>query len=175
MDSEQKTKIDSLISLLDCQDTIQCQKARRQLIKIGRVAVPALVAAASSGPMMRRWEALRALGSIGGEDATKALITHLGDADPGMRWAAADNLVKIGEPALMPVLKALISNGKFLPFRDGAHHFLIDAATGTDPHIAMLEPVIKSLEEPGADLAAPVAAEVALDKMRAFHKISEGS
>ncbi|XUW99983.1 MAG: HEAT repeat domain-containing protein [Dehalogenimonas sp.] len=172
MEPQLKNKIDSLISLLDCEDSIQCQKARRQLIKIGKPAVPALIAAASTGSMMPRWEAMRALGSIGGEDAMNALISHLGDADAGIRWASADSLVKIGERALMPVLKALIDNGKSLPFRDGAHHFLIDVASGSDPRTGIIEPVIKSIEEPVAELTAPVAAGVALDKLREFRKVA---
>jgi hypothetical protein len=92
-----------------------------------------------------------------------------------MRWAASDALAKIGEQAIAPVLKALISNGKSAPFREGVHHLLVDTATGSDPLGSILEPVIISLEEPGADLAAPVAAEVALEKMRQFRKIPEGS
>ena len=174
MDPELKTKIDNLISLLECDEGIKCQKARRQLVRIGQAAVPALITAASNGRMMKRWEAIRALGSLGGADAINALISHLGDSEPGIRWAAADALLKIGEPALAPVLRGVISNGKSLPFREGAHHFLIDAATGTDPHTPFLEPVIKSLEEPGADLAAPVAAEVALEKTREFHRAAGG-
>jgi HEAT repeat protein len=173
MDLEQKSKIDSLISRLDCNEPIQCQKARRQLIKIGQAAVPALIAAASNGGVTRRWEAVRALGAIGGQQAVDALVSHLGDADPGMRWAAADALIKIGEPALMPVLKGLIANGKSSPFRDGVHHFLVDVSDSSDQHNSILEPVIKSLEEPGADLAAPVAAKMAIDKMSEFHKIVE--
>jgi HEAT repeat protein len=175
MDSVQKNKIDSLISLLDCADPIQCRKARRQLINIGGAAVPTLIAAASNGGSMKRWEALRALGSIGGEDALKALISHLGDSDPGIRWVASDSLLKIGERALKPVLRGVISNGKSAPFRDGAHHFLMDAATGSDPHTPIIEPVIKSLEEPEAGLAAPIAAEMALEKMRAFDKVPPGA
>jgi HEAT repeat protein len=171
MDLEQKSKIDSLISRLDCIEPIQCQKARRQLIKIGQAAVPALINAASNGGVTRRWEALRALGSIGGPAATDALIDHLADSDPGIRWTAADGLVKTGEAALMPVLKRLIANGRSSPFREGVHHFLIDVSDNTDPHTSILEPVITSLEEPGADLAAPVAAKMAIDKMSEFHKI----
>ena len=174
MEPDLKTKINSLIAMLDCKEPIQCRRARRQLIKIGQPAVSALIAAAAVGPMMQRWEAMRALGSIGRDEAIKALIVHLADAEPGIRWAAADSLVKIGERATMPVLRAVIANGKSMPFRDGAHHFLIDVATGSDPRIGMLEPVIKSMEEPGADLAAPVAAEVALEKIREFNKVGKG-
>jgi HEAT repeat protein len=170
MDLEQKSKIDSLISRLDCNEPIQCQKARRQLVKIGQAAVPDLITAASSGGVTRRWEALRALGSIGGQAAIDALIDHLADSDPGLRWTAAEGLVKNGEAALMPVLKRLIANGKSSPFREGVHHFLIDVSDSRDPHNSILEPVITSLEEPGADLAAPVQAELALNKMRAFHR-----
>ena len=175
MDSELQKKIDTLISYLECDEPIKCQKARRKLVRIGQAAVPALIAATASGSTTRRWEAMRALGSIGGQQAVDALVAHLGEADPGMRWAAADALVKIGEPSLVPVLRALLANGKSLPFREGAHHFLIDAATGSDPHTPFLEPGIKSLEEPGADLAAPVAAEVALENLRQFHRVLEGS
>ena len=170
MDSFQKQKIDSLISLLDCNETVKCQKARRQLIRIGNSAVPSLIAAASNGGQNRRLEAIRALGAIGGTESIDALITHFGDSDPGMRWAASDALVRIGEPAIAPVLKALISNGKSSPFREAVHHLLIDTATGSGPHGSILEPVITSLEESGADLAAPVAAEVALEKMRTISK-----
>ncbi|QNT76944.1 HEAT repeat domain-containing protein [Dehalogenimonas etheniformans] len=173
MEPEQKNKIDNLVALLNCDDPIQCRKARRQLIKIGQAAVPALISAASSGFTMKRWEALAALGSIGGQDAIKTLISHLGDADYGIRWTAADNLIKIGEPALIPVLKATISNSKSLPFRDGVHHFLTDATSVADPHNEILETVLKSLEEPVAELAAPVAAEAALDKLREFNKVAE--
>ena len=169
MDSGQKKKIDSLIPVLDCDDAIGCQKARRQLVRMGGAAVPALIAAASNGGLTRRLEAMRALGAIGGPQAIEALTKNLGDSDPGIRWAASDALFRVGEPAIVPVLKALISNGRSSPFREGVHHLLIDAAVGSDPNNSILEPVITSLEESGADLAAPVAAEIALDKLRAFH------
>jgi len=172
MNPDQKLKIDRLISSLDCSDAIQCQKARRQLVRMGNVAVPSLIAAASNGALNRQLEAMRALGAIGGSDAIEALITHFGDGDPGMRWAASDALFKIGEQALVPVLKALIANGQSSPFREAVHHLLIDTATGSDPRGSILEPVIASLEEPEADLAAPVAAKVALDKLRAFRQNS---
>ncbi|APV44981.1 HEAT repeat-containing protein [Dehalogenimonas formicexedens] len=171
MEGTKKNNVDELVALLDCEDPIQCRKARRRLIKIGQEAVPALAAAASSGLPMKRWEALAALGSIGGHDAIQTLISHLGDADYGIRWTAADNLIKIGEPALTPVLKAMISNSGSLPFRDGAHHFLTGLVSGTSPFNEILDPAIKSLEEPVADLKAPVAAESALDDIRASHKI----
>ena len=172
MNPDQKAKIDGLISSLDCKDAIQCQKARVQLIRIGNAAVPALIAAASDGGLNRRLEAMRALGAIGGPESTNALTAHLGDSDPGIRWAASDSLFKIGEQVLIPVLKALIANGKSLPFREGVHHLLIDIDTGASPSGALLGPVTTSLEEPEADLAAPVAAKIALDKLRAFRQNS---
>jgi len=70
------------------------QRAFNDLVSLGAVATPELVEIyeAADEPDHRRWVAARALGHIGGKDATRALLDGLGEPDFLTRIGAASAL-----------------------------------------------------------------------------------
>lgn len=86
------------------------QRAFNDLVALGAVATPELVDTYRDGDEAdhRRWVAGRALGHIGGKDATQALLDGLGEADFLSRIAAASALgVLKTEEARMALEEAL--------------------------------------------------------------------
>ncbi len=57
---------------------------------------------------LKRVDAVRYLGEIGTEEAIQILVATLEDDDYGVRWAAADELAKLGDKAAQVVLRNLL-------------------------------------------------------------------
>jgi hypothetical protein len=68
--------LDSPVSDLNCDSSIKCRNARLALVKRGHQSVPSLSSALKKGTQMIPLEAAKALGNIGGPQATQALIEH---------------------------------------------------------------------------------------------------
>ena len=65
-----------------------------------RGAQPIIMAAQQGEDTRRRWVAIRALGHIGGPQATSALLALLEDKEPAIRTAALSALGDLGQPSL---------------------------------------------------------------------------
>jgi len=156
-------KIDSLIADLVCDEVITCQKARRQLVVMGRKAVPFLVKELGNKKFWVRWEAAKALAQIGDPAATAELIKALEDKEFDVRWLAAEGLINIGRKGVVPLLEALIDNPKSTWLRQGAHHVLHDMDRGELDKV--LRPVMSALEDVEPYVEVPVAARKALDSL----------
>jgi HEAT repeat protein len=159
-------RIEQLITELDCDDGIRCRKARQSLVTIGPRAIPALTRAAGSSRQMVRWEAIKALSQIADPAAISILVANLGDGGSGIGWIAAEGLARLGKQAVVPVLQALRQNAGSSQFRDGVHHFLVDMLRDDDPDLAVLQPVVASLESPEAGVTSAVAADNALRELK---------
>ena len=57
---------------------------------------------------LKRVDAVRYLGESGTEEAIQTLVATLEDDDYGVRWAAADELAKLGDKAAQVVLRNLL-------------------------------------------------------------------
>jgi HEAT repeat protein len=156
--------ISKLIEELKCDDGIQCRKARLALVKLGSIAVPALIEGTKNTNSTVRWEALKALSQIGNQQAIDTLVDHLGDSD-GRGWVAADGLARIGQRAVIPVLEAIVGRSGSSDFRDGAHHFLSKLSID-DQQQTIIGPVNIALEGSQASLESPIAAKNALSQMK---------
>jgi HEAT repeat protein len=154
-------KIATLVSELNCDQIIRCQKARRELVAIGREAVPSLVKALASKKKWVRWEAAKALSQIGDPAATAVLVKALEDKEFDIRWLSAEGLIKIGEEAIAPLLKALIDDSPSIWLQEGAHHVLHEVDRGNWD--AILKPVMEALEGFQPSVDAPLAARMALE------------
>jgi serine/threonine-protein kinase len=89
-------------------DRKMADRAGRLLLASGERAVPPLVAAAGSGPAVKRLRALVLLRDLGAEDRldrTAAYAALVGDADCEIRRAAARRLGELGDPAALPALQ----------------------------------------------------------------------
>ena len=156
--------IPTLIDELKCDDGIKCRKARLALVKLGPVAVPALVEATRSSNPTARWESLKALSQIGSQQAIDTLVGHLSDNDGG-GWVAADGLARIGKKAIIPVLEAVVGRSGSSDFRDGVHHFLSKLSID-DQDQTILELVKTALDGSEPSLETPIAARRALAQLK---------
>ena len=161
MDNE----IEQLIADLNCDEYIECQKARRKLVAMGSVVVPRLVQELSNSKYQVRWEVTKALGQIADKSSAEALVAALEDKEFDVRWLAAEALINIGPDALEPLLLALADHGnKSISLRHGAHHVLHDMKLGNLQR--RLLPVMKAVEDSEPYSEILVIAEEAIDALK---------
>jgi HEAT repeat protein len=100
--------VPALVQTLD-DSSGQVRAAAVALGKVGKAALPELVAALDAQQERVRLGAALALGHAGpdAEEAIPKLIGSLNDSSPEVRAAAAAALGKVGKEALPPLIKAL--------------------------------------------------------------------
>jgi HEAT repeat protein len=154
-----------LVHDLANQDGIVRVTARRLLVAIGKPTVSALTGELGNNNEWARWEAVKALGQIGDETATEALIKSLEDKYFDVRWMGAEALIGMGNRAIIPLLQALIKHADSYWLRESTHHVL----HGNEKVHAdeILGPVVRALEE-GVEpsIEVSLAAQKALDALR---------
>jgi len=159
--------ISPLIKCLGHRDEILSGEAADALGAIGPAAVPSLLQALKSKDSWVRWLATRALSHISDERAIDPLITALKDEDGGVRWLAAEALIKNGPKAIEPLLRALLRERLTPWFQEGAHHVIASISQKVNGRrVAILRPLLLSLEDTSAPVEAPVQASRALDQLR---------
>jgi HEAT repeat protein len=164
------TSLDSLLAALASYDGIARQRARRDLVVIGRPAVAPLIKALTDPNDDVRWEAAKALGQISDPAAAPALVNALEDEVSAVRWLGAEGLIALGRGGLVPLLQALEQRSDSVWLREGAHHVLHDLARGDledvlSPVLAALEDIEPAIEVPWAARAALVALEKATRRL----------
>lgn len=153
-----------LITQLTCGNVDLCQKARRDLVALGRPAVASLIGALENPDERVRWESAKALGQIGDPSAIPALIKALEDRSADVRWVAAESLIALGQSSLRPILAALISHAESAPLTENAYHIL--QSNLGDKLDSIILPVLNALrgKQPAAEI--PEAARSALEKLQ---------
>lgn len=164
MTMEKQVLIGALVDLLASNDAAKRSDARTQLIRIGKPAVDSLVGLLNVPQSHVRWEAAKSLAGIAEASSAAALVESLGDEDFGVRWVAAEALVKIGNSSLKPLLEKLFEAEHPEWFFDGAHHVLRDLALRE--HKQILAPVLAAFQSSEAEATVPVAAGKALEALR---------
>jgi HEAT repeat protein len=99
--------LNGLIDQLGGSDGMARKRAREALVQMGAAAAPPLRPLLESRDKRVRWEALKALAAIGDPGDLEDFVRFLDDPDADMRWLAATGLIKLGRPAVRPVLQAL--------------------------------------------------------------------
>jgi HEAT repeat protein len=165
--------IDSLISDLASDDWVTRVKAREGLVSQRGKAIKPLTKALASPNQWVRWESAKAMCEIGNPGATDALIKSLEDKMFDVRWLSAQGLITIGRKTIVPVLQAVIDNPDSVWTREGAHHVLHDLAEGKLRSV--LEPVLKALQDVDATVEGPLAAKIALDKIKRMNLKEEAT
>jgi HEAT repeat protein len=140
----------ALIATLGSENAVQREKARNELLALGRPAVEPLVKSLGSKDNQVRWEAAKALGSLPDPAAAPALVAALEDERLGVRWLAAEALVALGRDALRPLLQAMSNPIKLRGISSGAHHVL-HALAGRASCRPIVTPLLAALRgyEPG--------------------------
>lgn len=154
----------SMTTLTGSKDGRTRKRARDQLVEIGQPAVASLLPLLLDKKKYVRWEAAKALSEIGDPDAAPALVKTLEDNDPGIRWLAAEGLIRAEQAGLPPLLEALLEHSESAWLRAGAGHVLRSLAKNEKlpPHV---EPVLQALQGAASDILTPQAAKKALEAM----------
>lgn len=149
-----KPDVDGLVAALASPDRVTRQSARETLVAVGHPAVGPLIPLLDDRHDHVRWEAAKSLADIGDPAAAPALVQTLEDPEPGVRWLAAEGLIRMRRACLKPLLHALTERADSVWLRDGAHHVLHDLAKmglaeGTASVLAALEDVEPAATVPG--------------------------
>lgn len=157
-------ELQTLVADLTCTDVIKCQNARRRLVAMGEDAVEALERALLDKNHWVHWEAAKALAEIRSPTATQALVDALEHVEFDQRWIAAEGLISIGRPALVPLLERLIDRPRSLWLQQSAHHVMSDIKP--DELHEILEPVISAIEGPEPAIEVPLTARKAIEILK---------
>ena len=123
-DAEAGKRINELISVFRSKDGAQRQRARQELIAIGKSIIPYLYEYLVDRNDQVRWEIAKTLEELRNPSAAPAMVKLLMDDVPGIRWLASEGLINSKHDALIPVLKGLQVNFQSTFFRESAHHVL---------------------------------------------------
>ncbi|MDP1675907.1 MAG: HEAT repeat domain-containing protein [Bacteroidota bacterium] len=116
--------IEFLLLLLQSEDGVERTKARKALVRIGKPAVPYILALLGHSSNHVRWEACKALERIRDPKAASLLARKLMDDDMDVRWVAADALIELEYDAIIPVLEMIEEQFDSSTLRESAHHVL---------------------------------------------------
>jgi HEAT repeat protein len=101
------------IDALSGQDWAACHDARGRLVRLGDAAVGPVSTLLADPLEQVRWEAAKVLSEISSPRAAPALVLTLTDESSfGVRWVAAEGLIRLGRDGLWPLLESLIKLGR---------------------------------------------------------------
>lgn len=136
--------IASLIEQLGSEDGAVRRKARRRLVMLRKKSVLPLVNLLQTEDYLLRWEAAKALSQIADPLSASALVRGLEDDESEIRWMSGEGLIRMGDAAVVPILKALIHHFDSAFLRHGSHHVLVNL---TDAVMKQrLKPLLYALE-----------------------------
>ena len=160
-----ENSICALLDSLASRDPVVREKARAALVVVGKFAVPSLIPLLSHRKVHVRWEAAKTLCDIADPIAATALVNALDDSEGDVRWLAAEGLAALGREGLQPLLAALLERAQSSCFCEGAHH-VCHALAGKKKVGTILRPVLAALEQAEPAIGVPLAAYIALSKLR---------
>ena len=158
-------RISSLAADLASLSPVARRKARKALVAMGKLAVPALIRLLLHRKPHVRWEAAKALCGIADPLAASALVNALDDRDGDVRWLAAEGLAALGRDGLQPLLAALLQRAQSCSFCEGAHH-VCHTLVKKKKLGPILRPVLTALGQSEPEVAVPPAAYDALSRLR---------
>ena len=147
------------------KDGSRREHARHDLVKMGKTGIPLLLNMLRDSDDHVRWEACKALGSIGDAGTARALVEALTDKSIEVRWLAAEALIALEEKAVPPLLRGLQVKFNSPYFRQSAHHVLYALERKKKLH-AKVTNVLDALRPMEPRITAAVAAKAALDSLR---------
>jgi HEAT repeat protein len=160
-----KMGIPELVSALASPNPAVRTKARKALVAIGNIAVPALIRLLSHRKSHVRWEAAKALCGIADPIAASALVNAMDDRDSDVRWLAAEGVAALGPEGLAPLLAALLEGARSSSFCEAAHH-VCHTLVKRKRLGPILRPVLVALNKSEPEVGVPPAAYAALSKLR---------
>lgn len=166
-DEHAGTDISQLVGDLANHSPAVRERAREALVALGKAGVASLIGLLSHREPHVRWEAAKALRDIADPLAATALVNALEDDEADIRWLASEGLAALGRDGLEPLLAALLERAQSCRSCEGAHHVCHALAPkmGFGP---ILRPVLAALEQAEPAIGVPLAAYIALSKLRGF-------
>jgi len=111
--------------LLDSKNSVKKLAARSTLVGMDKSITPKLHKLLNSENGLLRMEAAKIVELIADRRSILFLINLLGDKEFEIRWIAAEGLIKIGRPAILPLLKSIRDGKSSFILNKGAHHILL--------------------------------------------------
>ncbi len=136
---------------------------RRQLLALGKPAVPALLSGLTDVDALVRWQAAKALSQMHNPETAVDLMNAMEDNDFGVRWLAAEGLIAMGTASLEAVLLGLLKCFDSVRMREGARHVL-HALVDAGLHDEAYERLLRALQGSGPAGEVGRAAERAWEK-----------
>jgi len=159
--------VQPLLDALQGADEQMGSQIFSSLVKLGHVAVPALLERSKSSSPWVRWQSIRTLGEIGDLRAVPVLVEAMRDSDHAVAWMGAKQIAHFGIPSLEAVLKMLMSED-MTPWLVETASFVLRNQSYRHPKLRpYLEPVVQSMHDVAFRVGTPQAAHKALSQMRA--------
>jgi HEAT repeat protein len=159
------TNIQFLIGQLEAYNQQTRQQARLELIRAGENAIPLLAKAVSGSNPNLRWQAAKTLSQITIPAVIPVLIDILKENEYfGVRWLAADGLIKAGKTGLFLLLRSLTEHFDSVWLREGAHHVL-RSLHDRGVECETIEKTLRALEGIEPAIEVPWAAAEALQQL----------
>jgi len=115
--------------ILSSADFSEIHNARVAIVSMGYPVLPYMHKLLLSENMLLRMEATKIVQLIANKRSVSKLVRMLDEAEFDIRWAAAEGLIRIGRPSILPILKS-IRDGKSSFFHNkAAHHVLVNLLT----------------------------------------------
>ncbi len=152
------------VGALASRKWVERHDARTHLAKVGDLAVAPVASLLDDPREHVRWEAAKTLSDMVSPAAAPVLVRALSDESFGVRWVAAEGLVRLGRDALEPLFEALMLKPRSVYLRVGAHHVLIAARRWGDADL--VEPVIAALGSFSPRVELPLVARDALIRVQ---------
>lgn len=155
-----------LIATLQGADEQLTTQIFSSLVKLGSLAVPALLQRSKSNSAWIRWNSIRALSEIHDVRVVPALVEALRDSDHGVAWMGAKGLAQYGKLAIQRVLELLMIAQMTPWLAETASYVLRSYAQRNADAKPILESVVQRMHDPGYRVGTSVAAQKALDQLR---------
>ena len=136
------------------------------LVRLGSLAVPALIQRSKSRSAHIRWNCVRALGEIHDVRALPVLVDALQDNDHAVAWMAAKGLTQFGKDSLKSVLELLMRASMTPWLAETASYVLSRYAHRNAKAKEIVEPLIHRMRESGYRIGTAVAAQKTLKQLQ---------
>ncbi|HVB72830.1 MAG TPA: HEAT repeat domain-containing protein [Ktedonobacteraceae bacterium] len=158
--------VPALLSALRGADEQLGSQIFSSLVRLGSLAVPALIQRSKSSSAWLRWHCIRALGEIHDRRALPILVDALQDADHSVAWMGAKGLAQFGKESLKPLLE-LLMRAEMTPWlAETASYVLKSYARRNAEAKPMLEPLAEGMRQTGFRIGTAVAAQKALEQLQ---------
>ena len=150
------TNLLDLLQKLGSDNGMVRKQARETIVLIGEPAAPEVRTLVKNSKDKRvRWEATKALAMIADPASIDTFIKLLTAYESDLRWIAADGLIRLGNCAIVPLLKSLLVKEIPKGQSEMSARVLRQLSSDNDVLGRIVSPVISSLKNPQSDILQP--------------------